>query len=250
MHDDDLLRYSRQILLADVGTEGQQRLLDARVLIIGAGGLGSPVGMYLAAAGVGDITISDFDTVDLTNLQRQIAHTTQDIGCAKADSLAKRMRALNPHVAIHPVNRSLEGEALIEAARRADLVLDCSDNFTTRFTVNAACVKTGTPLVSGAAIRMEGQVATFLNNGEGPCYRCLYREEGDDEDTCSTTGVLAPVVGVIGALQATEALKVLMGLPSLDGQLLIADLKSMDWRKMKLRKDPVCKVCGTPPAQG
>ena len=224
MNDDDLLRYSRQILLADVGTEGQQRLLDAHVLIIGAGGLGSPVGMYLAAAGVGDITISDFDTVDLTNLQRQIAHTTQDIGCAKADSIATRMRALNPHVAIHPVNRSLEGEALIEATRRADLVLDCSDNFTTRFTVNAACVKTGTPLVSGAAIRMEGQVATFLNNGEGPCYRCLYREEGDDEDTCSTTGVLAPVVGVIGALQATEALKVLMGLPSLDGQLLIADL--------------------------
>ena len=250
MHDDDLLRYSRQILLADVGTEGQQRLLDAHVLIIGAGGLGSPVGMYLAAAGVGDITISDFDTVDLTNLQRQIAHTTQDIGCAKADSIATRMRALNPHVAIHPVNRSLEGEALIEATRRADLVLDCSDNFTTRFTVNAACVKTGTPLVSGAAIRMEGQVATFLNNGEGPCYRCLYREEGDDEDTCSTTGVLAPVVGVIGALQATEALKVLMGLPSLDGQLLIADLKSMDWRKMKLRRDPVCKVCGSPPAQG
>ena len=243
MQDDDLLRYSRQILLADVGTEGQQRLLDAKVLIIGAGGLGSPVGMYLAAAGVGDISISDFDTVDLTNLQRQIAHTTQDIGCAKAESLATRMRGLNPHVAIHPINHSLEGEALIEATRRADLVLDCSDNFTTRFTVNAACVKTGTPLVSGAAIRMEGQVATFLNDGSGPCYRCLYREEGEDEDTCSTTGVLAPVVGVIGSLQATEALKVLMGLPSLDGQLLIADLKTMDWRKMKLRRDPSCAVC-------
>lgn len=243
MHDDDLLRYSRQILLADVGTEGQQRLLDAKALIIGAGGLGSPAGMYLAAAGVGDITVVDDDTVDLTNLQRQIAHTTRDIGCAKVESMAARMRALNPRVTIHPVNGRLEDEALIDAVARADLVLDCSDNFATRFAVNAACVRTGTPLVSGAAIRMEGQVATFLNDGTGPCYRCLYREDGEDEDTCSTTGVLAPVVGVIGALQATEALKLLTGLPSLEGQLLIADLKTMDWRKMKLRRDPACEVC-------
>lgn len=252
MQDADLLRYSRQILLADVGLEGQQRLLDARVLILGAGGLGSPAGMYLAAAGVGQITLCDFDTVDLSNLQRQIAHTTADIGRPKVDAMADRLHALNPRVTVRRIDRQLDTAALQAAVSGVDLVLDCSDNFPTRFALNAACVATGTALVSGAAIRLEGQVATFLNRGAGPCYRCLYREEGDVEDTCSTTGVLAPVVGVIGSLQATEALKVLTGLPSLDGQLLIADLGAMDFRRLRLRRDPNCPVCGrqarqTPP---
>ena len=243
MDDNQLLRYSRQILLPEVGTEGQERLLASRALIIGAGGLGSPTAMYLAAAGVGHIRIVDFDTVDLTNLQRQIAHTTADIGRPKVNSATERMHALNPHIEVEAVNHALDGAHLLEAVEDVDVVLDCSDNFTTRFTLNAACVKARTPLVSGAAIRMEGQVATFLNQGDGPCYRCLYREEGENEDTCSTTGVLAPVVGVIGSLQAVEALKVLLGIGSLDGNLLIADLRSMDWRKLKLPRDPDCAHC-------
>ncbi|HEY0721084.1 MAG TPA: molybdopterin-synthase adenylyltransferase MoeB [Gammaproteobacteria bacterium] len=247
MDDQQLLRYSRQIMLPQVDVAGQQRLLDSRVLIIGLGGLGSPVAIYLAAAGVGTLTLCDFDQVELTNLQRQIVHTTGSIGRLKVASARDTLLALNPEVQVVTIAERLKGEALAREVGKADLVIDASDNFATRFLLNDACVVARKPLVSGAAIRMEGQVSVFHNERPGsPCYRCLYRDEGELEQSCATNGVLAPVVGIIGSIQATEALKVLLGIgDTLDGRLLLLDALTMEWRTLKLRRDPACS-CHTP----
>lgn len=245
MNDAQLLRYSRHILLPQIGIDGQQRLLDAHVLVIGVGGLGSPVAMYLAASGVGHLTLVDPDTVDLTNLQRQIVHTTQTVGRAKIDSAAQQLKALNPDVDITGIAHKLEGEALLEHVRRADAVIDGSDNFPTRFAVNAACVAAKTPLISAAVTRFEGQVSVFRADQPGsPCYRCLYHESDDPGEPCVQFGVLAPVAGIVGAIQATETVKVLMGIGEpLTGRLLVVDALTMDWRVVRLKKDPKCPVC-------
>ncbi len=245
MKDEQLLRYSRQIMLPGVDVAGQQQLLDSRVLVIGAGGLGSPVAMYLAAAGVGQLVLVDFDEVDLSNLQRQILHGSHDLGRPKVESARDTLEVINPEVAVTAINARLEGEALLAEVAKADVVVDASDNFATRFAVNDACVTAKKTLVSGAAIRMEGQVSVFHNERpDSPCYRCLYRDEGELSQTCSENGVLAPVVGIIGTIQATEVLKVLLGMgDTLDGRLLLLDALTMEWRSMKLRKDPACS-CG------
>jgi len=245
VNDEQLLRYSRQIMLPQLDAAGQQRLLDSHALIIGMGGLGSPVAMYLAAAGVGKLTLVDFDTVDLSNLQRQILHGSQDIGRPKVESARDTLAALNPDVQIELIEHKLEGNELELAVKAADVVIDASDNFSTRFAINDACVHARKPLVSGAAIRMEGQVSVFHNErDDSPCYRCLYRDEGELEQTCSENGVLAPVVGVIGSIQATEAIKVLAGIgDTLSGRLLLWDAMAMEWRSLKLRKDPACSLC-------
>jgi molybdopterin/thiamine biosynthesis adenylyltransferase len=245
MDDNQLLRYSRQIMLPAIGIEGQERLLAARVLILGLGGLGSPVAMYLAAAGVGTLVLADFDRVDLSNLQRQILHTTARIGRLKVESARETVLALNPDCQVKTVDRLVgEKELLVETAQ-ADLVLDCSDNFTTRFAINAACVATRTPLISGAAIRTEGQVSVFSGRPGDPCYHCLYGEEGEIDGSCSENGVLAPLVGVIGSIQACEAIKLLTGAgTALTGRLLLLDVLQMEWRTLKLKADPNCPVCG------
>ncbi len=245
LDDDQLLRYSRQIMLPQVDAAGQLRLLESSALIIGLGGLGSPAAMYLAAAGVGRLVLVDHDDVDLTNLQRQIIHTTPAIGHAKVESARERIAALNPEVTVEIVDRMLEGAALEAQVRDADVVLDCTDNFEARFAINAACVAAGRPLVSGAAVRWEGQVSVFNRGPGSPCYRCLYREEGGVAETCSENGILAPVVGIIGAVQAVEAIKLLVdaGDP-LDGRLLLLDTLHMEWREVRLRRDPGCPVCG------
>ncbi|HJW81628.1 MAG TPA: molybdopterin-synthase adenylyltransferase MoeB, partial [Acidiferrobacterales bacterium] len=211
MDDPQLLRYSRQILLPQIGYEGQQRLLAARVLIIGVGGLGSPVAMYLAASGVGHLVLVDYDRVELSNLQRQIAHTTDRIGVAKVTSAQHALAALNPEVQVTAIAGQLDPEALVEQVRLADAVVDCSDNFATRFALNRVCVANKTPLISGAAIRLEGQVAVFdSGRTDSPCYRCLYKDMDELGESCSQTGVLAPLVGIIGSIQATETIKVLL----------------------------------------
>lgn len=245
MDDQQLLRYSRQILLPRVGTEGQQKLLDAHAVIVGAGGLGSPVAMYLASAGVGRITIADPDEVDLSNLQRQILHGSDDLGRPKVESARDRLGALNPDVDVTALNARLDAAQLRELAQRADVIVDASDNFTTRFAVNAACCATGTPLVSGAAIRLEGQLSVFVPaRPDSPCYRCLYREGEEPDQTCTDNGVLAPIVGVIGSLQALETLKLLMGVgETLCGRLLVFDGLYQDWRSIRLSRDPDCPVC-------
>lgn len=247
MNEEQLERYSRHITLPQVDAAGQRRLMAARVLIVGMGGLGSPIAIYLAAAGVGTLVLVDYDTVELSNLQRQVVHRTADVGRPKVESAHDHLLELNPHIAVVTINGQLEGAALDEQVRAADVVVDASDNFETRFALNAACVRNRTPLVSGAAIRMEGQVTVFHNErSDAPCYRCLYRDEDDEGDTCSLTGVLAPVVGIIGTVQATEVLKVLLGIgDTLNGRLLLLDALNMEWRTLKLRKDPACPVCGT-----
>jgi len=246
MDDQKLLRYSRHILLDGFDIAGQERLNNARVLIVGAGGLGCPAAMYLAASGVGYIAIADDDVVDLTNLQRQIGHGTSDVGNSKVLSLAETLRGINPQIQIEPLSLRLQGEALIAQVVAVDLVLDCSDNFTTRLAINRACVEQKKPLVSGAAIRSEGQVAVFNLQGGSPCYVCLYGQESTEENlTCSESGVLAPLVGIIGAMQAAEALKILAGYgETLDGRLLMLDVRVMEWRTLLLKKDPHCAVCG------
>lgn len=246
MNDEQLLRYSRQIMLPQVDSAGQQRLLESTVLVTGAGGLGSPVALYLAAAGVGRLLIADHDTVDLSNLQRQIAHTTADIGRAKTASARDRIAALNPDVRVECIDVRLTPAELDRLVPGTDLVVDGTDNFTTRFAINNACVRHRVPLVSGAATRLEGQVAVFdARQPEAPCYRCLYREGAELDETCTQTGVLAPVVGMIGTIQATEALKVLAGFGEpLIGRLLVVDAASMDFRTLRLRRDPACPVCG------
>lgn len=251
MDDPQLLRYSRQILLPDVGIDGQQTLLDARVLLVGLGGLGSPIAMYLAASGIGHLVLVDHDQVELSNLQRQIVHTTGAIGEAKVESAARTLQALNPEVKITRFHRRLDATFLEEQVQLADAVVDATDNFATRFALNAACVRAQTPLISGAAIRMEGQVSVFLpGRGDSPCYRCLYDDHDEIAETCSQTGVLAPVVGIIGAVQATETLKTLLHIgETLTGRLLLLDALTMEWRTIKLRKDLHCPVCGSPEAQ-
>ncbi len=245
MDDQQLLRYSRQIMLPQIDIEGQQKLLDSHVLIIGAGGLGSPVAMYLASAGIGQITIADNDAVDLSNLQRQILHRNQDLGRPKVESARDTLADLNPDVRVTALNIFIDSAALGNLVSQADLVVDASDNFATRFAINAACVDTGTALVSGAAIRMEGQLTVFLpQRDDSPCYRCLYSEGDEPDQTCSENGVLAPVVGVIGSLQALEAIKVLLNIgESLCGRLLVFDGLYHEWRSIKLGKDPHCPVC-------
>lgn len=248
MIDDELLRYSRQILLPECDIDGQERLRQSQALIIGLGGLGSPVALYLAAAGVGKLTLVDFDTVDLPNLQRQIIHRTADLGRPKVESARDTLRALNPQLEMVAIARALDETELLEQVRQADVVVDASDNLPTRLAINAACVHAGTPLVMGAAIRLEGQVLVWLPGGTGGCYRCLYRDAAMNAETCAQTGVLAPVVGVIGSLQALEAIKVLahIGEP-LAGRLLLFDAKRMEWQMLKVRRDPACPVCGRAP---
>ncbi len=245
--DDDLLRYSRQIMLPQVGAEGQERLLGARVLIIGMGGLGAPAAIYLAAAGVGHLRLVDFDEVDLSNLQRQIVHSTGDIGRPKVESARETLLSLNPEIKITTIDHRLSAEEMGDEIGKADVVLDCSDNFTTRFIVNDGCVRNRTPLVSGAAIRMEGQISVFRPDLDNtPCYRCLYKGGDELDETCTQTGVLAPLVGIIGSMQALEAMKIIMGIgETLNGKLMLLDALTMEWRTLKLPQDPECPACGS-----
>lgn len=245
MDDQNLLRYGRQIMLPQVDIAGQEKLLQSTALIVGLGGLGSPVAMYLATAGVGHLMLADFDKVELSNLQRQIIHNTHDLDRPKVESAKDTLAALNPDVNITCINEKLDAAKLDSILPTVDIVIDGCDNFNTRFAVNAACVKHKKPLVSGAAIRMEGQVAVFRNDlDDAPCYHCLYKDEGEEEIRCSETGVLAPLVGIIGSIQAAETIKTLLNIgDSLAGQVLVIDLLHNDWRKLKLRKDPDCPIC-------
>ena len=247
MNDDQLLRYSRHILLDDIGIEGQERLLAGHALVIGAGGLGSPVALYLATAGVGQITLVDHDTVDLTNLQRQIAHSMEWVGQPKVDSARSAMAAINPEVRVSAVHARADAALLDTLVAQADVVLDCCDNFTTRHAINAACVRHAKPLVSGAAIRMDGQITVFEPRQAGsPCYACMFPPQADFEETrCAVMGVLAPLVGIIGAMQAAEAIKLLSGAgSSLAGRLQMLDARSMAWNEIRIPRDPACSVCG------
>ena len=246
MDDSQLLRYSRHILLDEIGIEGQQKLLDARVLVIGAGGLGSPAALYLASAGVGHITLVDDDEVDLTNLQRQIAHTTERVGRKKAESAREAMAQINPAVDVLALVERVDDARLAGLVQSADVVLDCTDNFKTRHAVNRACVKHRVPLVSGAVIRFDGQVSVFdPRSGENPCYSCLFPQDQAFEDVaCSTMGVFAPLVGVVGAMQAAEALKLIMGIgESLAGRLLLLDGLRMEWSSIRIARHDTCPVC-------
>lgn len=251
MDDAQLLRYSRHILLDELGVEGQQRLLDSHALILGAGGLGSPVAMYLAASGVGRISLIDDDEVDLTNLQRQIAHTTSRVGQPKVTSAREAMLALNPQVQVDTLQSRADEAALMQLVANVDVVIDCCDNFATRHAVNRACVAHAVPLVSGAVIRLDGQLTTYdTRHTSSPCYACLFPpDQAPEEVRCATMGVLAPLVGVIGTLQATEALKLLAGVGrSLAGRLQLLDGRSLEWTEMRLRRQPDCPVCGHRPA--
>lgn len=246
MNDDQLLRYSRHILLDEVGIEGQQRLLDSHALVVGAGGLGSAVALYLAASGVGHITLADHDVVDLTNLQRQIAHTTARVGQAKVLSAAQAMQALNPEVKVTPLQTQLDAAQLLEQVAHMQVVVDCCDNFQTRQAVNAACVTHRVPLVSGAALRLDGQLSVYdARDAASPCYACVFAPDVAPEETqCATLGVLAPLVGVIGTLQAMEAVKLLLGMGSqLVGQLQLLDGRDLSWHSMRLQRNPHCPVC-------
>ncbi len=247
MTDDQLLRYSRHILLPEVGVEGQERIVRSRALVIGAGGLGSPAALYLATAGVGTLALADGDTVDLTNLQRQILHTTPAIGRPKVESGRDTIGLVNPEVKVVAIAERLSGERLDAEVGVADVVLDCSDNFATRHAVNRACVAHRKPLVSGAGVRFDGQVSVFdLRRDDAPCYNCLFPEDGETEELrCAVMGVFAPLVGIIGATQAAEALKILAGVGEpLVGRLLLLDALAMQWRAIRIRKDPDCAVCG------
>jgi len=249
MHDDlsdeQLLRYSRQIMLPAFDVEGQLRLLNSHVLIVGLGGLGSPVAMYLAAAGVGTLTLVDDDEVDLSNLQRQIVHRSEMLGRSKVLSAKAALQALNPETVVHTVAQRLEGDRLRDVVQNVDLIVDCSDNFTTRFALNRLSVELQRPLVSGAAIRMEGQISVFdPRRDDSPCYQCLYGEGADENLSCSEAGVMAPLVGVIGSMQALEAIKVLSAsYQDIVGRLLMFDAAHGEWRQLRLRKDPQCPCC-------
>jgi molybdopterin-synthase adenylyltransferase len=247
MDDQQLLRYARHLMLDDIGIEGQRKLLDAHALVIGAGGLGSPAALYLATAGVGRLTVVDHDTVDLTNLQRQIAHNQSRIGLPKAESARMTVAAINPDVQFRAVVRRADAALLDELVAQADVVLDCCDNFRTRHAVNAACVKHAKPLVSGAAIGWDAQIAVYdVRNPAAPCYGCLFAPDADYEDVaCSTMGVFAPLVGIVGSVQAAEALKLLCGAGrSLAGRLLMLDARSMAWDSIEVARQPGCTVCG------
>ncbi|MES2636377.1 MAG: molybdopterin-synthase adenylyltransferase MoeB [Pseudomonadota bacterium] len=246
MNDNQLLRYSRHILLPKIGYEGQERLVNSHALIVGAGGLGSPVALYLAASGMGKLTICDFDTVDLTNLQRQIIHTTKSVGVNKALSAQQAISAINPDVTVKTIQKKSTEAEFEQLIKNADVVIDCSDNFATRYTLNRVCLKLKKPLVSGAAIGFEGQITVFdFRNSASPCYHCLYPDVGSEaEMRCAENGVFAPLVGMIGTAQAAEALKLTMQIgENLQGRLLLLDALSMEWRTIKLSRDPACAVC-------
>ena len=252
MQDDALLRYSRHILLDDIGIEGQERILATHALVIGAGGLGSPVAMYLAAAGVGTLTITDHDTVDLTNLQRQIAHRTDSVGSPKVESLKRTLHDLNPFVHVNALQIRADADTLDALVQQADVVLDCCDNFKTRHAVNAACVRHGKPLVSGAAIQFDGQISVYdTRAAEAPCYACIFPPDaGFEEARCATMGVFAPLVGIIGSMQAAEALKLVTGVGrSLNGRLQMLDGRAMEWNEIRLPRNPTCPVCSARPAK-
>jgi molybdopterin/thiamine biosynthesis adenylyltransferase len=248
MNDEQLLRYSRHILLPEIGVEGQQKLLSASALVIGAGGLGSPAALYLAAAGVGSLTLVDGDNVDLTNLQRQILHATESVGRPKTESGRAALSRINPEVEVVPVQQRVAEESLEHLVASSSVVLDCSDNFATRHAVNRACVRHRRPLVSGAAVRFDGQVSVFdLRDERSPCYHCLFPENAELEETrCAVMGVFAPLTGIIGTVQAAEALKLLAGAgETLNGRLMLLDALTMQWRMVKLAKDPSCPVCAS-----
>jgi adenylyltransferase/sulfurtransferase len=245
--DDLLLRYSRHILLPQIGVAGQERICEASVLVVGAGGLGCPVALYLGASGIGRLLVADGDTVDLSNLQRQIGHATAAIGDNKAESLARSVRAINPEIDVQPIGQALADAALHEAVAAVDLVVDASDNFATRHAVNRACVLLGKPLVSGAAIGFSGQLAVFdSRHASSPCYHCLFPDQADEPEVrCAEAGVISPLVGVIGAMQALEALKYLSGAGEpLIGRLLLWDGLQAEARSMRVPRDPACPVCG------
>jgi molybdopterin/thiamine biosynthesis adenylyltransferase len=247
LDDAQLLRYSRHILLNELGIEGQEQILAGHALVIGAGGLGCPAALYLASAGVGRLTLVDADTVDLTNLQRQILHTTDRVGELKVASARAGIAALNPEVEVATVAARAEGSALAELVAAANVVLDCSDNFATRYAVNRACVRHGKPLVSGAAIRFDGQIGVFDTRRPGaPCYHCLFPEEGQaQEEACATMGVFAPLTGIVGTVQAAEALKLLAGIgENLAGRLVLLNALTMQWHAVAVKRDPGCAVCG------
>lgn len=246
LSDEQLLRYSRQIMLSEVEIAGQERWRNSRVLIVGVGGLGCPAALYLASAGVGTLVLADDDKVELTNLQRQILHTTDRIGVNKVDSAEQALKAINPDVEIVPLAKRLREDELIEEVVKADIVLDCCDNFSTRYAINRACFEAGVPLVSGAGIRFEGQLTAFdPRRSDSPCYQCLYPDMAEDEQlSCARSGVFAPLVGMIGSAQAAEALKMLAGIgESVVGRLLLLDGLHMQWRSLKLSKREGCPVC-------
>lgn len=250
MDDSQLLRYSRHILLEELGPDAQQKFAAAHVVLVGMGGLGTPAAQFLAAAGVGKLTLCDADHVDLTNLQRQVLYGTADVGRAKVDAAAGRIAAMNPDVRVERVPARVGAIELAPLAGAADVMLDCSDNFATRHEVNRACVAAGTPLVSGAAIRFDGQIAVFdVRDPAAPCYHCLFGEGDAIEETrCATMGVFAPLVGIVGATQAAEALKLIAGVgTSLAGRLLLLDALTMQWREMSVPRDPACPICAGRP---
>lgn len=250
MNDEQLLRYSRHILLDELGIEAQNRFLAAHALIIGAGGLGSPAAMYLAAAGIGTLTLVDSDTVDLTNLQRQILHTTAAIGQPKVESARSTLARLNPGVSVHAIASAADQALLDRQVPLASVVLDCTDNFATRHLINRACVTHRVPLVSGAALRFDGQISTFdARDPDSPCYACVFPQEQDfEEAACATMGVFSPTVGIIGAMQAAEALRLVAGIGvTLAGRLMLLDSLRMEWNTMRIARQPDCSVCGTAP---
>ena len=244
MTPSDESRYNRQIKLPQIGEEGQQKIIDSTVLIIGMGGLGSPAAMYLAAAGIGKLIISDFDVVEESNLQRQIIHQTKNVGDLKAHSARQTILDINPDCQVEMIDRELDDEELEDFINKANIVLDCSDNFPTRFAVNRFCVQTKTPLVSAAAIRLEGQILSFIPDTDGPCYQCLYSGEYENAQTCEMEGVLGPVVGVMGTLQALQALLILTGhTQEISGKLQLFDGLNMQWQQVQIPKNPTCPIC-------
>lgn len=246
MDDSTLLRYNRQIMMPPVGIEGQQKIMDSTVLIVGLGGLGSPVAMYLASSGVGHLVLNDFDEVDLSNLQRQIVHTTASVGTPKVESAIETLRALNPEIRLTALNKKLNREEIFEQVSSADVVVDATDNFDIRFAINEACVNTRTALVSGAAIRMEGHLIVYRADlDDSACFRCLYSPEDEPQERCSETGVLGSLCGTIGSLQATEVLKIIANLgPATYGRLVLFDAARTEWQEVRIHKDPSCPVCG------
>jgi adenylyltransferase/sulfurtransferase len=244
MNDEQLMRYSRHLLLPQVDLEGQEKLRAAKVMIVGLGGLGSPVSLYLAAAGIGELVVCDHDKVEISNLQRQILHDTQSIGRCKVDSTIQRLNDLNPECKIRGINEPVNEQILQSEMPSVDLVVDCTDNLASRLLINKHCVENETRLVSGAAIRMEGQVSVFFNNGGGPCYQCLFPDTEAIELTCSESGVLSSTVGIIGAIQAQEALKLLLDIGRInDGSLLVMDGMSGNWQNMRVSKRSDCPIC-------
>ena len=246
MNDHELLRYSKQIMLPQIDVEGQQKIIDSTMLIIGMGGLGSPTALYLAAAGVGHLIIADFDQVELSNLQRQIIHRTADIGEDKVDSAKAKLLELNPNITVTVVNEIMHSDNLASLIKDVDIVLDGTDNFESRFEINKACVECHKPLISAAVIRFEGQISVFKGyEVDQPCYQCLYSEDGNGRESCVENGVLAPVAGLVGTIQALQAIKVLLALgEQLCGELLLIDGLDLSFRKVKIVKEPECPICG------